>query len=89
MNNKATVFKMHKIVRKEFPHTWIHTFGLRFQHFKKVYRLINSYDSMSWTFSRKSGELTCSKKPECVRYFNNYIRRLEAFVHPYQTKLEV
>lgn len=89
INNKAMVFTMHKIMRKEFPTSWIHSFGLRFQHFRKVYRLIDSYDSMSWTFSRKSVELTCSKKQECIKYFNNYLKGLEPFISENQLKLEV
>lgn len=70
--------KMLKIVRREFPNTWIHAFGLRFQQFKRAYQLIDSFDSTSWTFPRVGGQGkgSCKNKSERIEYFFDYIRRI-------------
>jgi len=74
--------KMLKIARREFPNTWIHAFGLRFQQFKKAYNLIDSFDSTSWTFPRDSGRSSCKNKEERIQFFHDYMRRVEEVTFP-------
>lgn len=74
--------KMLKIARREFPDSWIHAFGLRFQQFKRAYHLIDSYDSTSWTFPRDSGRSSCRNKEERIQFFYDYMKRIEEVTFP-------
>jgi len=74
--------KMLKIARREFPESWIHAFGLRFQQFKRAYDLIDSYDSTSWTFPRDSGRSSCRNKEERIEYFFDYVQRINEVTYP-------
>lgn len=78
--------KMLKIARREFPDSWIHAFGLRFQQFKRAYSLIDSYDSTSWTFPRSSGRGSCKNLEERVEFFNDYIQRINEVTYPINQK---
>ncbi len=76
VNDHDLGVKMLKIARREFPKTWIHAFGLRFHQFKRVYSLIDSYDSTSWTFPRTSGRSSCKNKVERIEFFWDYVNRI-------------
>jgi hypothetical protein len=71
--------RMLKIIRREFPDTWIHAFGLRFQQFRKAYKFIDSYDSTSWTFPRSSGRPSCKNKAMRIEYFWEYVDCLKQY----------
>lgn len=92
-DNNSLAVKMLKIARREFPHTWIHAFGLRFKQFRKVRQIINSFDSTGWTRDiEESGKSSAKNKLERIHYFNKYMNRLNEVMYPYnrnQTKLEV
>jgi hypothetical protein len=79
LDDNITGARMLKIIRREFPDSWIHAFGLRFKQFRKVYKLINSYDSTAWTFPRTPGRGSCKNKAERIIYFNDYISILQPY----------
>jgi hypothetical protein len=67
-------------IRRSFPGSWLHVFGLRLQHFNYIYYLMDSYDSMSYTFPRvsfeKAGRGTSMTKEQRMNDFNVYINLL-------------
>jgi len=66
-----------KIARKYFPNSWIHAFGLTLNALPKVKKYINSWDSLAWTFPRRSGIASCKNKVERINFFKNYIQRIK------------
>lgn len=62
--------------RKYFPNSWIHAFGLTLNALPRVKDVIDSWDSLAWTYPRRSGEASCRNKRERIEYFNNYIKRI-------------
>jgi hypothetical protein len=54
LSTKEVCMKVMQMVRVEFPQAWIHVFGLRYDYIYEASRFVNSYDSTSWTFPRKS-----------------------------------
>jgi len=55
----------------------IHVFGLDVDVAMKVRRRIFSFDSLAWTFPREPGNPSCKNHEQRVRYFMDFIRRLE------------
>ena len=66
-----------KVTRKIFPNSWVHAFGLTLKALPKVAHLIDSFDSMAWTFPRKSGGHSCRNVHERIKYFHAYMTRLK------------
>jgi len=81
-----------KLTRKFFPKTWIHFFGLKLHHLRRVWMYINSYDSCSWTWPRNNGSgsgrrpQATTKKQE-IQYFYEYIEQISRYHDPGQTFL--
>jgi hypothetical protein len=63
-----------RVARKIFPKSWIHAFGLTLTALPKVAHLIDSYDSLAWTFPRTRGH-SCKTLKERTEYFNLYINK--------------
>lgn len=80
MDSSEKTKQLLKIVRRYFPDTWIHAFGLKLNHFKKVKHLINSFDSTSWTFPRTPGRPSCKNKEQCIEYFYEYMDVVNSYV---------
>jgi len=68
-----------KVARKFFPNSWIHAFGLTLSALPRVCSIINSFDSMAWTFPRRPGH-SAKNKRELVQYFNAFLERVEVLV---------
>lgn len=68
-----------KTARKHFPHSKLHAFGLTLNVLPKVHDLIDSFDSMAWTFPRTPGH-SCKTQKERDEYFQAYIERIEQIV---------
>jgi hypothetical protein len=68
--------KIVRILKNEFPDTWIHVFGMHFTQFKMTYNLIDSFDSTSWTFPRAKGRGSSKNLGEKRRFFQNYLDRI-------------
>lgn len=97
--NKKMVLWICHYLRLQFPNSWIHAFGLRMQHFKAVYRIIDSFDSMSWKFMRPNRQKQVFGKAgialrsantikEEVVYYNDYINDLKEINNRYTSLLE-
>ena len=80
MDKKERTVRLLREVKREFPNTWIHAFGLRLNHLNDSKYYINSFDSTSWTFPRGVGEPSCKNKEMCLEYFYNYLERFEELV---------
>jgi hypothetical protein len=66
------------IVRRELPDKKIHVFGLKLAALRKVYRLIDSFDSLAWTRPVSKdlrANWSCKNKEERVRFFSEWLRR--------------
>lgn len=72
-----------KLVKREFPNTWIHAFALRFTNFIYFKHLINSFDSSNWTFPRTPNRGSCKNKAERIEFFYDYINRINEIMTPY------
>lgn len=79
--NKEMVHWIIKFLRKEFKDSWLHAFGLKMNHYPVVKHLIDSFDSMSWTFPRSHkygrGIGSCKNGNERKQFFQDYVERLE------------
>ena len=81
VNNLDFVYRGVKLVRRHFPDSWIHLFAPRLHHIRKLYPLIESFDSSCWTFPRigNQGMASC-KAHERVEYFWNYVDILNSHI---------
>jgi len=79
-----------RIARRVFPDRHIHAFGLTLNALPKVRHLIDSFDSLAWTFPRRSGH-SYKTKAEQRRYFWEYVNLYRQYIDPkrYQTKLGI
>ncbi len=75
-SSKDFVFKNVKIIRSYFPNAWLHAFGLRVSAIDKVYNLINSYDSASWTRIQPEG-YSAKNNQEKNLAFSQYINNVQ------------
>jgi hypothetical protein len=66
-----------KVARRFFPKSWIHAFGLTLTALPRVKHLINSFDSMAWTFPNVKGGHSCKNLKERRLYFHRYLGRLK------------
>jgi len=69
-----------KAARTHFPNSWIHAFGLTLSALPKVADLIDSFDSMAWTFPRERGGHSCRNRKECLQYFYAYLEKVKPFL---------
>lgn len=74
--NKQMTIWTCRFIRWFFPNTWLHAFGLKLHHFREVRGVIDSYDSMAWTFPRKSGLPSCKNKKMRIEYFHDYLKAI-------------
>lgn len=65
-----------QVTRKLFPHSWIHAFGLTLSALPTVKNLIDSFDSLAWTYPRKPGSHSCKNKKERIAYWEAYLIRV-------------
>jgi len=67
-----------RAARKFFPEAWIHAFGLTLSALPRVRGVIDSFDSMAWTFPRGRGGHSAKNKRELIQYFKAYLERVHA-----------
>jgi len=67
------------IARRFFPNSWIHAFGLTLRALPRIIGIIDSFDSLAYSFRLRNGygNLRAKTHHERVRYFYAYIRRIE------------
>lgn len=86
--SKARVQETVSGIRQLFPEAWIHVFGLRLHHLPGMSNLIDSFDSMSWTFPRGRGRASCRNKEDRERYFFEYLNTLPGYIDQQRGLLE-
>jgi len=75
-SDSKAVKEIFLIARGLFPKSKIHAFGLKMNHYSLVSDLIDSWDSMSWTFPRGKGQASAKNKKERETYFVNYLQSI-------------
>jgi hypothetical protein len=80
LNNKKKAIELVEIIREEFPESWLHLFGLKFHHMKGMYEIIDSYDTMAWTFPRTPNRPTTKNNNMRVEYFYEYMDYLNQYL---------
>jgi len=83
-NNLAFIKKCCRIARAYFPNSWIHAFGLGLKALPFVKHLLDSFDTMAWTFPR-SPWLSCKNLLKAREYFKAYIKKVEEKLKTPQT----
>ena len=63
------------VARQHFPKSWLHAFGLTLNALPRVNGVIDSWDSMAWTFPRGRGGRS-HRSGEEVAYFEAYLKRI-------------
>jgi len=76
-NNLSFIVRCCSIARMHFPDAWIHAFGLTLRALPRVANLIDSFDSMAWTFPRTRWLSSYRNLLEGKRYFEAYLRKVE------------
>jgi len=76
-NNLSFIEYCCKVTRKVFPKSRIHAFGLTLRALPKVKSAINSFDSLAYSFPRKSGMGSCKNLSERQKFFHAYIERIK------------
>jgi len=66
--------------RAFFPKSWIHAFGLTLNALPHVKDVINSFDSLAYTFPRGRGKASCKNIEERKQYFYRYIECMRKIV---------
>lgn len=74
------------IARSFFPNAWIHAFGLTLNAITRVSHLIDSFDSMAWTFPRNAGGWSAKNTQERIEYFNRYVKLAKKHEQKSQTQ---
>jgi len=74
------------IARSFFPDAWIHAFGLTLNAIVHVTHLIDSFDSMAWTFPRHPGRWSAKNQRERVEYFRAYIKLTKKYAKACKTQ---
>lgn len=87
-NDILFVERALRITRRAFPYAWIHAFGLRLHHLRRVAIVIDSFDSCAWTFPRGRG-LQATTKNEKIKHFRAYVEKAEQYMDQRQRLLLV
>jgi len=74
------IIKTLYLARWALPGRYIHAFGINTFAARKARYIINSFDSLAWTFPRSSGRPSCKNKASRIRYFAEYIMRYAGFL---------
>ncbi|RSN73364.1 hypothetical protein [Candidatus Methanodesulfokora washburnensis] len=76
-------YKTISLVRKELPDKKIHVFGLKLNALKKVFFMIDSFDSMAWTRpvdDSLNANYSCKTKEERLRFFERWLEKYNAII---------
>lgn len=74
LGDDASIVKAVRLVRRELPSANVHVFDLSLPALKRVYLLIDSFDSMAW--GRVFTRLARSRE-ELRQFFDAWLRKLE------------
>jgi len=79
---RDVMVKTARTVRMLLPDKKIHVFGLDMPTALKLRGVIDSFDSMAWTFPRGRGGHSCKNTRERIEYFKAYLEKLNKGVKP-------
>jgi queuine/archaeosine tRNA-ribosyltransferase len=77
-NDVEIMYKTLKLVREALPDKKIHVFGLRLNALKKVYWLIDSFDTTAWTRpvdTTLKANYSCKTREERIRFFERWLEK--------------
>jgi queuine/archaeosine tRNA-ribosyltransferase len=77
------IYRTVKFVRGELSDKKLHVFGLKLNALKKVFSLIDSFDSMAWTRpvdSSLNANYSCKTQEERVRFFERWLQKYSKIV---------
>jgi len=72
----STIVKTVNAVYLQIPNKKLHAFGISLSAVKRLRGKLFSFDSMAWTFPRKSGGHSCKNEEERKVYFYAYVSRI-------------
>ncbi len=76
VNDLSFIRRCAQVARREYPDSHIHMFGLTLRALPRVIDLVNSWDSMAYTFPRETGGHSAKNKKERVEYWRKYLKRI-------------
>jgi len=82
-NNLKFIKDCCTMARDYFPHSKLHAFGMTLTAYSHVYGIIDSWDSMAWTFPRVSGRGSAKNKVEREQFFYQYLDRIKKLQNIY------
>jgi len=72
----TTIESTLHLARWLLPRKRLHSFGISLTAALHLNGVIDSFDSMAWTFPRGRGRASCRNQQERVQYFHEYITKL-------------
>jgi hypothetical protein len=84
-NDVEILYKTVNIVRKELPDKKLHVFSLKLNALKKVFGLIDSFDSMAWTRPVDSTVVSgkrhsCKTNEERIKFFDRWLYKFNKII---------
>jgi hypothetical protein len=82
-NDVEIMYKTLRIVREALPDKKIHVFGLRLNALKKVYWLIDSFDTTAWTRpvdSTLNANYSAKTHEERIRFFERWLEKYNKII---------
>jgi hypothetical protein len=76
-------FRTISLVRRELPDKRIHVFGLKLNALRKVFHMIDSFDSVAWTRPvdrSMNANHSCKTKAERLRFFERWLEKYSTIV---------
>jgi len=75
-----TIIKTCNLARLFLPDKRLHAFGISLKAAMRLKGIIDSFDSLAWTFPRKPGLASCRGEHERAIYFKNYLQRIKLVI---------
>jgi hypothetical protein len=80
-SKKARKFvnELFQMVRKKYPTSWIHVWGMSIRHYDLLCYFADSFDSTKWTKpinTKILGNASCKNKEQRIQYFNLYLETM-------------
>jgi len=78
------MYRTIKLARENLRDKKLHVFGLRLNALKKIYPLIDSFDSMAWTRpvdSSLNANFSCKNKEQRIRFFDRWLEKYLSIVN--------
>ncbi|RLC82940.1 MAG: hypothetical protein DRJ03_18290 [Chloroflexi bacterium] len=91
--NVEYIVKCCKMVRQHFPDAWVHAFGPTLRALRKIWLLIDSFDSTAYSMCRKKEKnqnyYMCKTRHERYIWFKQYLAKLEEIRRAYKGQMRL